>query len=90
MIGGGYDIFYVRIPQIYNSIIQTHNGITDSHLFLNNTKYWDRRVFPSYPNPLVSCLVFAENCALPEAFTQGVTHDVSAIATNFITPRAQR
>src|SRR5579872_4222080 len=87
---GGYGIFFVRIPQIYNSVIQTENGITDSHVFLNNNNYYDRQAFPSYPNPLVSCPSYAENCSLPAGFTQGVTHDVSAFAPNFVTPRVQQ
>jgi hypothetical protein len=86
----GYGIFYVRIPQIYNSIIQTENGITNSHVFLNNTRYWDHQVFPTYPNPLVSCPLYAANCALPDGFMQGVTHDVSAFAPDFVTPRVQQ
>ena len=51
---------------------------------------YDHQVFPSYPNPLVNCPVYAENCALPTGFTQGVTHDVSAFASNFVTPRVQQ
>lgn len=90
VVRAGYGIFYVRIPQIYNSIVQTQNGITDSQLFLSNTRYWDRQVFPSYPNPLVSCPLYADTCALPQGFTQGVTHNVSAFATNFVTPRVQQ
>jgi hypothetical protein len=90
VVRAGYGIFYVRIPQIYNSIVQTENGITDSQVFLNNTRYWDHRVFPSYPNPLVSCPLYAANCAVPDGFTQGVTHDVSAFAPNFVTPRVQQ
>jgi hypothetical protein len=86
----GYGIFYVRIPQIYNSIVQTENGITNSHVFLNNTRYWDHQVFPTYPNPLVSCPLYAANCVLPDGFTQGVTRDVSAFATDFVTPRVQQ
>ncbi len=90
VVRGGYGIFFVRIPQIYNSIIQTENGITDSHVFLNNNNYYDRQSFPSYPNPLVNCPPYAENCSLPAGFTQGVTHDVSAFAPNFVTPRVQQ
>lgn len=90
MIRGGYGIFYVRIPQIYNSVVQTENGITDSQVFLRNNDYYDHQVFPEYPNPLVNCPLYASNCALPEGFTQGVTHRVSAFAPNFVTPRVQQ
>lgn len=90
VVRAGYGIFFVRIPQIYNSIVQTENGISDAHLFLNNNDYYDRQVFPSYPNPLVICPLDAANCALPAGFTQGVTHDVSAFAGNFVTPRVQQ
>jgi len=86
----GYGIFYVRIPQIYNSIVQTENGVTDSQLFLNNTNYYDHQVFPAYPNPLVACPLYAANCTLPDGFSQGVTHQVSAFAPNFVTPRVQQ
>jgi len=90
VVRAGYGIFFVRIPQIYNSVIQTQNGITDSQVFLNNTKYYDRQVFPSYPNALVSCPLMSAACSLPAGFTQGVTHDVSAFASNFVTPRVQQ
>ncbi len=86
----GYGIFFVRIPQIYNSVIQTENGLTDANVFLNNSNYYDHQVFPTYPNPLVSCPLYAANCALPAGFTQGITRDVSAFATNFVTPRVQQ
>ncbi|HTZ83592.1 MAG TPA: TonB-dependent receptor [Candidatus Acidoferrales bacterium] len=87
---GGYGIFFVRIPQIYNSVLQTENGVTDSQIFLNNTDYYDHQVFPQYPNPMVTCPLYAANCALPAGFTEGVTHDVSAFAANFVTPRVQQ
>ncbi len=90
VVRAGYGIFYVRIPQIYNSVIQTDNGITDSSLFLNNNDYYDHQAFPSYPNPLVNCPLYSTNCALPAGFTQGVTHPVSAFAPNFVTPRVQQ
>ena len=90
VVRGGYGIFFVRIPQIYNSVVQTENGVTDAQIFLNNTNYYDHQVFPSYPNPLVSCPINAANCALPAGFTQGVTNDVFAFATNFVTPRVQQ
>jgi hypothetical protein len=90
VVRGGYGIFYVRIPQIYNSVVQAENGVTNADLFLNNTQYWDQQVFPSYPNPLVSCPLYGQSCALPGGFSQGVTHDVSAFAPDFVTPRVQQ
>jgi outer membrane receptor protein involved in Fe transport len=33
VVRGGYGIFFVRIPQIYNPVIQTENGISNAHLF---------------------------------------------------------
>jgi hypothetical protein len=90
VVRGGYGIFFVRIPQIYNSVIQTENGVTDAQVYLNNTKYFDHQVFPTYPNPLVSCPLYSTHCALPAGFTQGVTNQVSAFALNFVTPRVQQ
>jgi Carboxypeptidase regulatory-like domain/TonB dependent receptor len=90
VVRAGYGIFYVRIPQIYNSVVATDNGITDSQVFLNNSHYLDHKAFPTYPNPLVSCSLTATSCPLPPGFTQGVTHNVSAFATNFVTPRVQQ
>jgi hypothetical protein len=90
VIRAGYGLFYVRIPQIYNSAIATENGITDSQVFLNNTNYYDQQVFPVYPNPLVTCPLTSPSCSLPAGFTEGVTNDVSAFAPNFITPRVQQ
>ena len=90
VVRGGYGIFYVRIPQIYNSVVETDNGITDAQVFLNNTHYYDHQVFPTYPNPLVSCPMMSASCSMPAGFTQGVTSNVSAFATNFVTPRVQQ
>ena len=90
VIRGGYGIFYVRIPQIYNSAIATENGITDAQVFLDNSNYYDHKVFPVYPNSLVSCAPTAISCNLPAGFTEGVTKDVSAFAPNFVTPRVQQ
>ena len=90
VVRAGYGLFFVRIPQIYNSVIQTENGITDASLFLNNSNYYDRQVFPSYPNPFVACPATSATCALPAGFTQGVTNNLSAFAPNFVTPRVQQ
>jgi mRNA-degrading endonuclease YafQ of YafQ-DinJ toxin-antitoxin module len=90
VVRAGYGIFFVRIPQIYNSAVQTENGITDAQVFLNNGNYYDHQVFPTYPNPLVSCALDAATCALPAGFTEGLTNEVSAFAPNFVTPRVQQ
>lgn len=90
VVRAGYGIFYVRIPQIYNSAVATENGITDAQVFLNNTNVSDRAVFPTYPNPLVSCPVSSASCNLPRGFTEGVTNNLSAFAPNFVTPRVQQ
>ena len=90
VVRAGYGMFYVRIPQIYNSVVETENGVTDSQVFLNNSRYYDHLAFPAYPNPLVNCGLTAASCALPAGFTQGVTHEVSAFAANFVTPRVEQ
>jgi Carboxypeptidase regulatory-like domain/TonB dependent receptor len=90
VIRAGYGLFYVRIPQIYNSAVATDNGVTDAQLFLNTSNYYDHQVFPTYPNPLVNCRLTSASCSLPAGFTQGVTNDVSAFAPNFVTPRVQQ
>jgi hypothetical protein len=90
VVRAGYGMFYVRIPQIYNSAIATENGITDAQIFLNNTNYYDHQVFPTYPNPLVTCSLTGPACNLPLGFTEGVTNDVSAFAPNFVTPRVHQ
>lgn len=90
VIRAGYGLFFVRIPQIYNSVIATENGITNASLYLNDSRFYDHQVFPAYPNPLVSCSLAATSCALPVGLTQGVTNSVSAFAPNFITPRVQQ
>ena len=90
VVRAGYGIFYVRIPQIYNSAIATENGITDSQVFLNNTNFYDHLLFPTYPNPLVTCSLNAPSCNLPAGFTEGVTNNISAFASNFITPRVHQ
>jgi Carboxypeptidase regulatory-like domain/TonB dependent receptor len=90
VVRAGYGLFYVRIPQIYNSAIATENGLTNASVFLSNSKYYDHQVFPTYPNPLVTCPLMSSSCSLPAGFTQGVTNNVSAFAPNFVIPRVQQ
>jgi Carboxypeptidase regulatory-like domain/TonB dependent receptor len=90
VVRAGYGMFYVRIPQIYNSAIATENGITNAQVFLNNTNYYDHQFFPAYPNPLVGCSPTGAACNLPAGFSEGVTNTVSAFAPNFVTPRVQQ
>ena len=61
----GYGLFYPRIPQIYNSIIETQNGITPNSIFLNQTNFYSRQVFPQYPFSLVNCALLANSCSVP-------------------------
>ena len=90
VIRGGYGIFYTRIPQIYNSAVETDNGLGQSHLFLDNADFFDHLVFPTYPNPLVSCPPGARTCTAPLSVGGRLTTEVSAFAPNFQTPLVQQ
>ncbi len=90
VIRGGYGMFYTRIPQIYTSAIATDNGLASTHLFLNNTDFYDRQIFPSYPDPLVSCGLTATSCQAPAALAGKLTTEVSSFAREFQTPRVHQ
>ncbi len=90
VIRAGYGLFYTRIPQIYTSTIATDNGISSANLFLDNSKFYPRQVFPTYPNPAVSCALTATTCTPPVNLAGFLTNDVSAFAPNFRTPRVQQ
>jgi outer membrane receptor protein involved in Fe transport len=90
VIRAGYGLFYIRIPQIYTSTVQSDNGLVPNFLFLNNNDFYNRQVFPQYPNPLVSCPVNATHCEAPSTLTQLEQADVSAFSHNFKTPRVQQ
>jgi Carboxypeptidase regulatory-like domain len=83
--GGG--IFYARIPQIYQSAVIHDNGITDQFLSLDNTDYYQHKVFPSYPSAAVDCPHGPRSCIMPAAWQEYATNDVSAFAPEFRTPR---
>ena len=86
VVRGGFGIFYTRIPQIYDSTIETDNGLRQTNLFLDNTNFYDRQLFPQYPNPLVSCAPAARTCTPPAGLTGHLTSDVSAFSPSFQTP----
>ncbi|PYX68984.1 MAG: hypothetical protein DMG72_21860, partial [Acidobacteria bacterium] len=90
VIRAGYGLFYTRIPQIYTSTVATDNGIASSNLFLDNSKFFDHQVFPTYPNPLVSCALNGMYCAPSAAVANRVTSDISAFAPNFRTPKVHQ
>ncbi|HSA91483.1 MAG TPA: TonB-dependent receptor [Terriglobales bacterium] len=90
VVRGGYGIFYTRIPQIYNSAIETENGLNNSHLILDNADFFDRMLFPTYPNPLVACGVRAVTCAAPASVTSRLTTEISSFARDFQTPFVQQ
>jgi len=90
VVRAGYGLFYTRIPQIYNSTIENDNGLTGNYLFLNNTNYYDRQIFPQYPNPLVNCAPTAMACTPPVSLLQYVQSDMSAFSHNFRTPEVHQ
>lgn len=81
-----YGMFYPRIPQIYNSAIENNNGLAANSIFLNQTNYYDRQVFPQYPFPLVQCAPLASTCNVPANLAQFAESDISAFAHNYRTP----
>ena len=90
VIRAGYGLFYTRIPQIYNSTVESENGLTPNYLFLNNTNYYDHQIFPQYPNPMVNCPPTATECASPPNLLQYVQSDISAFSHNFRTPEVHQ
>ncbi|MFI5089024.1 MAG: TonB-dependent receptor domain-containing protein [Terriglobales bacterium] len=86
VVRGGFGIFYTRIPQIYNSTIETGNGLRQTDLFLNASNFYDRQVFPQYPNPLVNCPPTARVCTPPANLTGFLASDVYAFSPSFQTP----
>ena len=90
VVRAGFGLFYTRIPQIYNSAVQSDNGITSGSLFLRNTDFYARQIFPQYPNPLVHCAVAALSCDAPTSLLRYTENDVSAFAPNFRTPSVQQ
>ena len=90
VIRGGYGLFYTRIPQMYTSAIVTDNGLASTHLFLDNTDYYDRQLFPAYPSPLLQCGLTATACLAPSSIAGRLTTEISAFSPTFQTPRVQQ
>ena len=90
VVRGGYGMFYTRIPQIYNSTIESENGLSPNFLILSNTNYYARQIFPQYPSPLVSCAPNASFCAPPASLAQYTQADTSAFSHNFRTPEVHQ
>ena len=90
VIRAGYGIFYTRIPQIYTSTIESENGLTNGHLFLDNAHFFDRQVFPQYPNAIQNCPLTSTFCAAPSSLSSFMQSDVSAFAHDFQTPHVEQ
>jgi outer membrane receptor protein involved in Fe transport len=90
VVRAGYGLFYPHIPQIYNSAVQSDNGLSGNFLFLNNTNYYARQIFPQYPKPLVACSSAVAECKPPASIMQFVENDISAFSHNFRTPEVHQ
>lgn len=90
VVRGGFGIFYTRLPQLYESAVINHNGLTGQFLFLDNADTTETQIFPTYPNPIVSCSRGAVACAPPDSLKPYLSTDLSTFASNFITPKVQQ
>ena len=90
MVRAGFGIFYSRIPQIYQSSVINNNGVTNQFLSLDNTDFYQRQVFPRYPNAAVPCPQGPVTCLLPDSWKQYATTEVAAFSPEFKTPRVQQ
>src|SRR5436309_3045855 len=90
VIRAGYGRFYTRIPQIYNSVVKSDNGLNGGFLFLNNNDPFARRLFPPYPNLSVSCPINAVTCTAPAGLKPFLQLDLSAFSSNFQIPKVDQ
>ena len=90
VIRGGFGIFYTRLPQIYESAVINNNGLTGTHLFLDNADTTHHLIFPKYPNALVTCGTGTAECVAPESLKPYLASDISAFAPNYVTPKVQQ
>jgi len=82
--------FLYAVTQIYESSVINNDGLTGTFLFLDNADTTDHRIFPSYPNVMVTCSRGPVACAPPDSLKPYLTSDVSAFAPNCITPKVQQ
>ncbi|HEY7354020.1 MAG TPA: TonB-dependent receptor [Terriglobales bacterium] len=85
-----YGLFYPRIPQIYNSVVETRNGLMPNSIFLNQTNFYAGQVFPQYPFSLVNCALLATVCSVPPSLMQFAESDISAFSRNFRSPEVHQ
>jgi hypothetical protein len=90
MVRAGFGLFYVRLPQIYESAVMNKNGVNNTFLGLDNMDYYQHQVFPTYPNAAVNCPRGPVSCTVPDAWKQYATSEVAAFAPGFKTPRVQQ
>lgn len=90
VVRAGYGMFYVRIPQIYTSTIESDNGLSGTHVFLSNTDPADRQFFPEYPNALVNCPVHTTSCTAPPGLDAHMEKDASSFSHDFQTPKVEQ
>ena len=90
VVRAGYGWFYTRIPQIYESAIQTGNGMNQGFLFLDSQDAGDAALFPVYPNPLVACGITTSSCVAPLSVASRLTGEIYAFDAHFRTPMVQQ
>ncbi|MGZ4787810.1 MAG: TonB-dependent receptor domain-containing protein [Terriglobales bacterium] len=90
MIRAGWGIFYTRIPSMYTSEIEMGNGLNRLHTYLDNSNFYDHMVFPTYPNPLVSCPPSTKLCEPPATLAGALTSEISAFSHSFQMPFVQQ
>src|SRR5205814_9323138 len=78
------------IPQIYNSSVETDNGLAPNSIFLNRTNFYQQQIFPQYPGALVNCAPLANSCTPAASLTPFATSDISAFAHNFRIPEVHQ
>lgn len=82
-----YGLFYPRIPQIYNSVVETDNGLSPITIFLDRTNFYAQQIFPQYPYALVNCGALATSCSVPSNLMQFAESDISSFGHTFRTPQ---